>query len=83
MGGIVLQEIKTDDSLSGVGVNVITRVGVRIYETVPGKVVKSLEVNKFDYGFYSTGVKNFFKDLLLLPFFDNNFSAVAFGIFLY
>ena len=40
MGGIVMQEIETGNNLTGTGVKIITRVGVRIYETVPGEVKK-------------------------------------------
>lgn len=39
LGGIILENL---DVSKGKGVNVVTRVGVRIYETVPGELVRKL-----------------------------------------
>ena len=62
-GGIIMQEVDTNNNLSGTGVRIITRVGVRIYETVPGQVQKDAEVTKFDWREAPTGIANFWKDL--------------------
>ena len=64
MGGIVIQEVQADDQLQGTGVKIITRVGVRIYETVPGEVSKTYELTRFDWRMAPSGQKNFVKDLL-------------------
>lgn len=65
MGGIIMQEIETNaDTLSGTGVKIVTRVGVRIYETVPGAVKKDFEVTRFDWRLSPTGAKNWLKDFL-------------------
>lgn len=65
MGGIIMQEIETDaGSLSGTGVKIVTRVGVRIYETVPGAVEKSFEVTRFDWRLNPTKKISWWKDFL-------------------
>lgn len=64
MGGIVMQEIETGNNLTGTGVKIITRVGVRIYETVPGEVKKDFEITRFDWREEPTGIKSFWKDFL-------------------
>ncbi len=49
-GGIVIQEIeRSPQKVSGTGISIITRVGVRIYETVPGEVIKDYEISRFDW----------------------------------
>ena len=64
MGGIIMQEIETESNLAGTGVRIITRVGVRIYETIPGEVKSGFEITKFDWRQEQLGVKNFIKDFL-------------------
>ncbi len=65
MGGIVVQEMDNAAGAStGMGVKIITRVGVRIYETVPGEVKKDFEVTRFDWRLEPSGNKSFIKDLL-------------------
>lgn len=44
LGGIVAQRVATP---SGQGINVVTRSGVRIYLTVPGKIAKILKLAAF------------------------------------
>lgn len=44
LGGIVVQEV---EPFRGQGIQVITRVGVRIYETVPGRMVRRLTFDAF------------------------------------
>lgn len=49
-GGIVVQQVENQNqSLSGTGVKIISRVGVRIYETVPGAVIKGFNILRFDW----------------------------------
>jgi len=45
-GGIVLENA---DVNKGKGVNVVTRVGVRIYETIPGQLIRKLEISEFSW----------------------------------
>lgn len=49
-GGIIVQEAKTASQGSeGIGLNIISRVGTRIYETVPGQQVVSLDLRGLAY----------------------------------
>lgn len=63
MGGIVIQEIDTTPMV-GVGFKIITRIGLRIYETVPGPIKKDFEVTRLDYQILPSGVKNLVRDIL-------------------
>jgi len=46
LGGIVLHNLKTKE---GKGVDIVTRVGVRIYETVPGNLVRLLDLTDLSW----------------------------------
>ncbi|MEK7584676.1 MAG: LysM peptidoglycan-binding domain-containing protein [Patescibacteria group bacterium] len=47
-GGIILQKASVDDVSTGsIGATIVTRVGIRIYETVPGEVVRNVELADF------------------------------------
>lgn len=48
LGGIILENLKAKKA-EGQGINIVTRVGVRIYETVPGELIRRLRVNDFSY----------------------------------
>lgn len=51
-GGIIMQEIEGPSSqpaITGTGVKIVTRVGVRIYETVPGEVRRDSSISRFDW----------------------------------
>ncbi len=49
-GAIIIQELKEKDTLgSGTGVEIVTRVGVRMYVTIPGEIKKGLEITDFRY----------------------------------
>jgi hypothetical protein len=49
-GGIIVQEVvKKNTSMQGVGLNIVSRVGTRIYESVPGDKVVKLDINDFSY----------------------------------
>lgn len=46
-GGILIQ--KTDQQKEGQGgLTLLTRVGVRVYVTIPGEIIKKLEIEKFE-----------------------------------
>lgn len=47
MGAIIVQNKKRGEELSGSGIQISTRVGVRIYVTVPGEIVKELVFKEF------------------------------------
>jgi hypothetical protein len=66
MGGIVMREMETDESanIPGMGVRIITCVGVRIYETVPGEVKKIFDVTRFDWRFEPSGKASWIKNFL-------------------
>jgi len=46
LGGIVIQNLQVKE---GKGVNIVTRVGVRIYETVPGNLVRLLDLTDLSW----------------------------------
>lgn len=46
-GGILIQKKVAEDHEEGGGAKITTRVGVRIYETVPGDIVKELSLENF------------------------------------
>ncbi len=51
-GGIIMQELEGPSSqpnITGTGVKIVTRVGVRIYQTVPGEVRKDAAISRFDW----------------------------------
>lgn len=49
-GGIIFQEVKPKTvAKEGININIISRVGVRIYETVPGAQQLNLEVKDFQH----------------------------------
>lgn len=51
-GGIIMQELEGPSSqpaITGTGVKIVTRVGVRIYETVPGEVRRDSSISRFDW----------------------------------
>ena len=66
-GGIVMQEVEGAEKgkvLSGTGVKIVTRVGVRMYETVPGEVKKDFEISRFEWRTEPKITKSFIKDFL-------------------
>lgn len=53
-GAIVMQEVKEKTPHNqGVGIGIVTRVGVRMYVTVPGEIRKGLDFTQANYKFYS------------------------------
>ena len=53
-GAIVMQEVKEQTPHGqGVGIGIVTRVGVRMYVTVPGEIHKNLDFTQINYKFYS------------------------------
>lgn len=64
-GGIIIQEIEMiGEGQAQVGMRIVSRIGVRIYETVPGEVKKGFEITKFDWSLGYGGTPNLFKDFL-------------------
>ncbi|MBI4426259.1 MAG: LysM peptidoglycan-binding domain-containing protein [Candidatus Kerfeldbacteria bacterium] len=49
-GGVVIQKKQPAASVTESGVQITTRVGVRIYQTVPGAVNKTLRISRFTIG---------------------------------
>ena len=64
MGGIAMQELDADKPIQGTGFKIITRVGVRMYITVPGEVRKESNLTRFDYRIEPNNTKTLWKDLL-------------------
>lgn len=48
-GGILIQKINQESQQGGL--TLLTRVGVRVYLTIPGEVIKKLEITKFTVDF--------------------------------
>ncbi|MEK7583970.1 MAG: LysM domain-containing protein [Patescibacteria group bacterium] len=64
-GGIMVQKAEVDES-AGAGIKLTTRLGVRIYEIVPGEIMRDLAITKFEKKYladkhsyiFSVGVRN-------------------------
>lgn len=65
-GGIVIQEVETFENFANgtTGMRIVSRVGVRIYQTVPGEVKKGFEVTRFDWRLELSTVRSWWKDIL-------------------
>lgn len=49
-GGIIVQEVENlKEASSGIGLNIVSRVGTRIYQTVPGDKVFKMEIRDLTY----------------------------------
>lgn len=46
-GGILIQKVEPEKSAENGGITLTTRVGIRVYETVPGVIVKDLVIKEF------------------------------------
>lgn len=46
-GGIILQKAKAGEVEGNMGASIVTRIGVRVYETVPGEIRKNLVLTNF------------------------------------
>ncbi len=46
-GGILIQKVEKDESPDKQGISLTTRVGIRIYQTVPGDIQKKLAISNF------------------------------------
>ena len=67
-GGILIQKAQQhDDDHEGTGIRLRTRVGVRIYQTVPGDIIKELELEEFS-------VKKQFDDLSWDIYFEETYT---------
>ena len=55
-GGILIQKVEPEKEGTTQGITLTTRVGVRIYETVPGEIVKDLSITDFK-------IKKMYKEL--------------------
>jgi hypothetical protein len=63
LGGIAVQEVNPRNTLTGTGVNIVSRVGVRIYETIPGEIKKDLEISNFDWKLAPKQKKNWLANI--------------------
>ena len=46
-GGIIFEAVSEQKATTGLTINIVSRLGVRIYETVPGKEIKKLNIQNF------------------------------------
>jgi len=49
MGTIIVQGKEAPEAKKGTAMQVLTRVGARVYLTVPGEIIKELELEEFSY----------------------------------
>ena len=49
MGAIIVQPKEVPEAEEGTTMRVVTRVGARIYLTVPGEIIKELEIEEFSW----------------------------------
>ena len=47
-GGIILQKAQGRQDTLESGAAIVTRVGIRVYETVPGEIIKEIEIKDFN-----------------------------------
>jgi len=47
-GGIILQKVQGSQDQLQNGASIVTRVGIRVYETVPGEIKKVIEIKDFN-----------------------------------
>ncbi|OGY43481.1 MAG: hypothetical protein A2731_01035 [Candidatus Buchananbacteria bacterium RIFCSPHIGHO2_01_FULL_39_8] len=47
-GGIIIQKSKVGEVSGSSGASIVTRVGIRVYETVPGEILKEIEIVDFN-----------------------------------
>src|SRR3989344_6141601 len=43
-GGIILQKAQAGEALAASGASIVSRIGIRVYETVPGEIIKAIEL---------------------------------------
>ena len=63
-GGILIQKAEVERAaLEGQGIAITTRVGVRIYQTVPGEILKEMKIKNFflTKNYTEFNYKNLFK----------------------
>lgn len=48
-GGIMIQRVRAQEDISEQGITLTTRVGVRIYQTVPGDIIRDIKINSFTF----------------------------------
>ncbi len=46
-GGIIIQKAQAGEVAGDTGASIVTRVGIRVYETVPGEIIKDIEIVDF------------------------------------
>lgn len=81
MGGLIVQEISRGPAgvkKEGMTMSIVTRIGARIYLTVPGEKIENLEITNFGYYFISRH-SGFIRDLLNLNYFTNFFLTLKNG----
>lgn len=50
VGAIILEKIQREKAkLGSTGVEIVNRLGVRVFETVPGEIIRSLKITAFDW----------------------------------
>jgi len=64
-GGILVQKVEPEKDGTTQGITLTTRVGVRIYQTVPGEIVKDLNITDFK-------IKKMFKELDFSKYFSKD-----------
>src|SRR3989338_4235186 len=47
-GGIILQKAQAGEALVASGASIVSRIGIRVYETVPGEIIKAIELTDFN-----------------------------------
>ena len=67
-GGIIIQKSTKAEALGEAGASIVTRVGIRVYETVPGEIVKKIELDEFTVKLTTPKDKE--------PFYDINLSVL-------
>jgi len=64
-GGIIIQKARPGEVQAETGASIVTRVGIRVYETVPGEIVKDIKLIDFQVKLTPAEDKTSFYDISL------------------
>jgi nucleoid-associated protein YgaU len=53
MGGIIIENLERQKGGKEGNISIVTRVGVRVYETVPGELIKKIELTGFEFAIHN------------------------------
>ena len=73
-GGIIIQKAQAGEVAGDTGASIVTRVGIRVYETVPGEIIKAIEIVDFQVEPVTPQNKQAYYDITLTALNKSNVS---------